>query len=161
MATTVLPPTEKFYTVAEMIADLKAGKFKTPHKPVEPAAPKFQAGQRVTLDYCGKQREGTVMEALYTGYVRVELDRVTMHEWAHEDRLTLVGDAVLVGATVYVAFLGINAEVIAVLPPLVEGGVTRYRVRWNEEAAKDGKPREANVWRQDVMLVAESKTVSR
>ena len=156
----IAPPTEKFYTINDMIADLKAGKFKTPNKPIQPAAPKFQAGQRVTLDYCGKQREGTVMEALYTGYVRVELDRVTMHEWAHEDRLLLVEDVVLVGATVYVSLLGISAEVIAVLPPLVEGGVTVYRVRWDEAAAKDGKAREANVWRQDVMLV-ESKTASR
>jgi hypothetical protein len=76
---------------------------------------------------------------------------VTMHEWAHPDRLTLVEDVVTVGATVTPAGFGVDAEVIAVLPPAVENGVTIYRCRWMEPLAKFA-PREANFWRRDIVL---------
>lgn len=48
----------------------------------------FTVGQRVTLHYWGKPRAGTVMEIHpMTGFVRVEIDRATMHEWTQPEAL--------------------------------------------------------------------------
>src|SRR5436190_23476139 len=49
----------------------------------------FTVGQRVTLEYYGKQRVGTVMQIwAASGYVHVAIDGAWMYEWVAPEALT-------------------------------------------------------------------------
>lgn len=151
------PGSDAFYTVNQMIVDLKMGKFR---KPLPAPRAAFQPEQRVMMEYWGKQRIGTVKEVhATTGYVRVELDLVTMHEWVHPDKLVLADDVPAVGARVNILHLSIEAEIVAVQLPGVVGGVVRYRARWWEPAAQ--AYRSAAFWREDFTLVSNKKAATR
>lgn len=87
-------PAVKFYTISDMIADLKAGRFQRPTPTAE----------------------------------------------------------IAVGTRVRLLKLAIDAEIVAVKPPTVAGGITVYRARWFEPALQ--AYREANAWRQDFEVMA-------
>lgn len=125
MATNVLPYTDRFYTVAEMIADLKAGKFHN-------RAPYAQRplGDGVTHD----ARTGKPMEhANGFGLLVREAQPAELYP---------------VGTRIFCRFLQMEAVVVATT-------ATRIRVEWNEQAIKGCPVRRGWLSREDVELAVE------